>query len=150
MAFHQMTPQNALISPRTPRTFRKSSDPAQRSAAFAACMRGSMSSVRRGDFLFRTKLAPCIHVVRYRPGLGRLRPPALAFDTGLLDLTIGEPLALAHALTHELRPVAVLIGGKLHGGAGAAVAPRASWSTTTQQRRALPSSRARAGLVLRH
>src|SRR5215472_16410920 len=58
MAFHQMTPQNASISPRTRRTFRKSPDPVQRSAAFAACMRGSMSSVRRGDFLFRTKLAP--------------------------------------------------------------------------------------------
>jgi len=40
----------------------------QRSAAFAACMRGSMSSVRRGDFLFRTKLAPSIHVARYRTG----------------------------------------------------------------------------------
>ena len=77
-----MTPQNASISPRTRRTFRKSPDPVQRFAAFAACMRGSMSSVRRGDFLFRTKLAPCIHVARYRSGpasaSGHL---PLAFDT---------------------------------------------------------------------
>src|SRR5215813_9765790 len=82
MAFHQMTPQNASISPRTPRTFRKSPDPVQRSAAFAACMRGSMSSVRRGDFLFRT---PCIHVARYRSG------PASASATFVWPSTRGNP-----------------------------------------------------------
>src|SRR5260370_14189279 len=52
-----MTPQSASISPRTPRTFRKSPDPAPKSAAFAACMRGWMSSVRRGDLQLRNGLA---------------------------------------------------------------------------------------------
>src|SRR5215475_14732701 len=108
-------------------------------------MRGSMSSVREVISYLEPSLRRPSTWRDTGRGPGRLRPPALAFDTGLLDLTIGEPLALAHALTHELRPVALLIGGKLQGGAGAAVAPRASWSTTTQQRRVLPSWRAHAG-----
>src|ERR1700730_15275060 len=50
-----MMPPSASISPRMPRTLRKSPDPAPKSAAFGACMRGWMSSVRQGDLQLRNK-----------------------------------------------------------------------------------------------
>jgi hypothetical protein len=49
-----------------------------------------------------------------------LRHPPIAIDLGLLDLQVGKGLVRLVALGDELRPIPTLIGGKLHGGIGAA------------------------------